>query len=87
MFRKITLPIFILCGQIAKAGTGHAKDLDLAYIIVLILFALIIGIWNGIDFIRKNRGEIKNQFLSLKEKLIDYLFAQRKDIVGDHHQF
>ena len=79
MYFKYTLPVLVLHGLVAYAGTGHAKDLDLAYIIVLVIFALIIGIWNGIDYIGKNRGMIKQRLNNLKEKLIEFLFSARRD--------
>ena len=84
MYGKFIIIILILAGFNANAGTGHAKDLDLAYIIVLILFAIVIGIWNGIDFLRKNGIKIRSQIISIKEKLLQLISSILKEFSGNY---
>ena len=51
------------------AGTGHTKDIDLMYLLLLSLLGLVILIWEGIDFIGKNRQKIN---LEIRKKILEF---------------
>ena len=54
------------------AGTGHAKDMDITYLLVLALIGIILLIWNSIDFLTKNREKIRSQLFTAIDKIKEF---------------
>ena len=51
------------------AGTGHSKDMDITYLLVLALIGIILLIWNSIDYLTKNKEKIKSRLITAIDKI------------------
>jgi hypothetical protein len=72
----ILISVFFSIVNNLKAGTGHSKDMDLTYLVILAFFGIVLLIWNGFDYFRKNKLRIsrnlKNGLLTFKERIGQY---------------
>lgn len=57
---SILFPL-ILAVSTAQGGTGHAKDMDLTYLLILMILGIVLLIWNGVDYLKKNGQQIRKE--------------------------
>jgi len=71
---KVTTCVFALIISIdCVAGTGHAKDMDITYLLILSLLGLILLIWNSIDYLSKNKEKIKSSIVLSLNRIKEFV--------------
>ena len=54
----------------SQAGTGHTKDMGLMYLLIISTLGLVLLIWNGFDYWKGNKVELKIRFVQYIKKMM-----------------
>ena len=86
MKKEVSMTIFLLLGLSFRsfAGTGNVND-GLEFLLVIIgLLITLLGIFSGVDYLRKNRKTIFYNAMSFLDKMISFLRNYINKVKSDY---